>query len=45
MRASDINNSLDKAERSIMDFLMPRRCPFCGAVAGKEPAPIFRLNL
>lgn len=36
MRASDINNSLDKAERSIMDFLMPRRCPFCGAVAGKE---------
>lgn len=36
MRASDINESLDKMERGILDFLMPRRCPFCGAVAGKN---------
>ena len=35
MRASDINDSLEKAERGILDFFMPRRCPFCGAVAGK----------
>ena len=36
MSLSDINKSLDKAGRSILDFFMPRRCPFCGAVAGKE---------
>ena len=36
MSLSDINKSLDKAGRSILDFFVPRRCPFCGAVAGKE---------
>lgn len=36
MNLPDINNSLDKAARDILDFLMPRRCPFCGAVAGKK---------
>ena len=36
MNLPDINNSLDKAARGILDFLMPRRCPFCGAVAGKK---------
>ena len=36
MNVSDINSSLDKAERSILNFFMPRRCPFCGAMADKE---------
>ena len=35
MNVSDINSSLDKAERSILNFFMPRRCPFCGAMADK----------
>ena len=36
MSFSDLNNALDKAERSILNFFLPRRCPFCGAVTGKE---------
>ena len=30
------NNDLNKVQRDILDFFFPRRCPFCGAVAGKE---------
>lgn len=36
MSFTDINDSLDQAGRKILDFFMPRRCPFCGAVAGRE---------
>ena len=36
MSFADINDSLDQAGRKILDFFMPRRCPFCGAVAGRE---------
>ena len=32
----DLNASLQKAQRGILDFFFPRKCPFCGAVAGKE---------
>lgn len=32
----NFNNDLNKVERNILDFFFPRRCPFCGAVAGKE---------
>lgn len=31
-----LNDELDKLSRGILDFFFPRRCPFCGAVAGKE---------
>lgn len=30
-----INDSLDKAQQGMLDLLFPRRCPFCGRVAGK----------
>ena len=30
------SDSLNKMQRSIMDFFFPRKCPFCGAVVGKE---------
>ena len=30
------NNDLNKVQRDVLDFFFPRRCPFCGAVAGKE---------
>ena len=33
---SDINGALDKATHRIMDFFFPRKCPFCGSVAGKD---------
>ena len=33
---SGVNDSLNKIGRSVMDFFFPRKCPFCGAVAGKE---------
>ena len=32
----DFNESLNKAQRGILDFLFPRKCPFCGAPAGKD---------
>ena len=31
-----LNDELNKLSRDILDFFFPRRCPFCGAVAGKE---------
>ena len=31
-----LNDELNKLSRGILDFFFPRRCPFCGAVAGKE---------
>lgn len=31
-----LNDELNKLSRNILDFFFPRRCPFCGAVAGKE---------
>lgn len=31
-----LNEQLNKWSRSLMDFLFPRKCPFCGAVAGKK---------
>ena len=36
MSITDLNEALDKAERGILNFFLPRRCPFCGAVTGKE---------
>ena len=33
---NDINDSLNRASRSVMDFFFPRKCPFCGAVVGKD---------
>ena len=33
---SGVNDSLNKIGHSVMDFFFPRKCPFCGAVAGKE---------
>lgn len=35
-RTGDINESLNKMQRSILDFFFPRKCPFCGAPAGRE---------
>ena len=35
MSITDLNEALDKAERGILNFFLPRRCPFCGAVTGK----------
>ncbi len=29
------NESMDKAQRGLLDFFFPRRCPFCGRVAGR----------
>lgn len=31
-----INDSLEKAQKELLDFFFPRRCPFCGRTAGKE---------
>jgi len=31
-----ISESLDKAQRGLLDLFFPRKCPFCGAVAGKD---------
>ena len=36
MSMTDFNEALDKAERGILNFFLPRRCPFCGAVTGKD---------
>ena len=36
MDNNSINESLNKAQRGLLDFFFPRRCPFCGRVAGKE---------
>ena len=33
---NDINGALNKAAHSVMDFFFPRKCPFCGAVVGKD---------
>ena len=30
------NDQLNRWGRSVMDFLFPRRCPFCGVIAGKK---------
>ncbi|NLU24840.1 MAG: ComF family protein [Clostridiales bacterium] len=32
----DVNESLNRATRQVMNFLFPRRCPFCGKMAGKD---------
>ena len=29
------NESMDKAQRGLLDFFFPHRCPFCGRVAGR----------
>lgn len=36
MRGMGFNDELNKISRSVLDFLFPRRCPFCGAPVGKE---------
>ena len=33
---NNINDTLNKASHRLMDFFFPRKCPFCGAVVGKE---------
>lgn len=30
------NNSLERAQKGILDFFFPRRCPFCGRISGRE---------
>lgn len=30
-----INDSLDRAQKSMLDFFFPQHCPFCGRIAGK----------
>lgn len=32
---NSINESLEKAQRGLLDFFFPQRCPFCGKAAGK----------
>jgi competence protein ComFC len=32
----ELNEKLNDAQRSVMDFFFPRRCPFCLAVTGKR---------
>lgn len=32
---NDINGTLNRVSRSVMDFFFPRKCPFCGAVVKK----------
>ena len=31
-----LNDELNKISDGLLDFLFPRRCPFCGAVTGKQ---------
>lgn len=31
-----LNDELNRVSRDILDFFFPRRCPFCGAPAGKD---------
>ncbi|MDO4811077.1 MAG: phosphoribosyltransferase family protein [Eubacteriales bacterium] len=31
-----LNDELNRVSRGILDFFFPRRCPFCGAPAGKD---------
>ena len=31
-----VNDRLDKAQRSLLDFFFPRHCPFCRRVTGKR---------
>lgn len=38
MSMTDLNEALDKAERGILNFFLPRRCPFCGGGDGEGPA-------
>lgn len=33
---TDLNDRLNHMTRGVMDFLFPRRCPFCGRAVGKE---------
>lgn len=33
-----INDALDKAQRGLLDFFFPRKCPFCGARGGPGAA-------
>lgn len=36
MSFKDINDSLNKTMRGVMDLFFPRKCPFCGMSVGKE---------
>ncbi len=36
MSLADLNEAFEKAERGILNFFLPRRCPFCGAVTGQK---------
>lgn len=36
MDLSSFNQSLNRVQKGILDFLFPRHCPFCGRVAGKD---------
>ena len=31
-----VNESLDKAQKRLLDFFFPRKCPFCGRMTGRE---------
>ena len=34
-KGHDLNTVLNRAQKSVLDFLFPRKCPFCGAPVGK----------
>lgn len=36
MSVKDINDSLNKTMRGVMDLFFPRKCPFCDSSVGKE---------
>ena len=36
MKRLSFNDRINKATRGALDFLFPRRCPFCGAVTGRD---------
>ena len=36
MSLADLNEAINKMMGGMMDFFLPRKCPFCGAIVGKE---------
>lgn len=36
MSFSDVNDSINRVMGGMMDLFFPRKCPFCGAIVGKE---------
>ena len=36
MSFSDVNDSINRVMGGMMDLFFPRKCPFCGAIVGKD---------